>query len=104
MEAFPPPNGSQPKPTHVENWPSGVGEREDAVVVEQGLLDILIERQLAAKLECVAALVPTQHVADGVEIRARHRPRNRLTQREVTADGELRERRRSLNLEFRTEI
>jgi hypothetical protein len=68
----------------------GPGEREDAVVVQQGLLDVLVQRELAAELERVPALVPTEHVADGIEISARHRSRNRLAQREVPADGELR--------------
>ena len=81
-----------------------IAKREYAVVVEQGLLNILIERQLAADLDRVSALVPTEHIAYRVEVRTRSRTADRIRQGELSGDCYLRKRRSSLRREGGTQI
>ena len=79
-------------------------ECEDAVVVEQRLLNVLVERNLSAQLERVVALVPTEDVAYGIEVGAGLRAADRVCQGEEAADGDLRQRRCALDRERRTQI
>src|SRR5215472_5877105 len=71
-------------------------ESENAVIVQQGLLDVLVQRKLAAKLEGVTAAVVAEGIARRVEIGAGHRARNRLGQVEEPGHGDLRKGWRTL--------
>src|SRR5258708_6700268 len=61
-------------------------EGENAIVVEQCLLDVLVERNLSAQLERVLALDPTENVASRVEVSAGRRAADLLSQSEVSGD------------------
>ena len=63
-------------------------------------MDELLERSLDSHFHRVAAARNTEDVAQAVKIAAGRRPVDRLTQREIPGDGDLRERGRSLHAEL----
>ena len=79
-------------------------EGEDAVVIEQRLLDVLVERDLSPQLERVIALDPTENVACGVKVSACYRAADLFSQGKVSSDGDLRQIRRPLDHKCRTQI
>ena len=67
-------------------------EGEDTVVIQQGLLDVLIEGEFAAKLHAVAAMYVADLVAGEIEVSAGNRSGNSLRKREVTGYRDLGQR------------
>src|SRR6516164_1408563 len=51
-------------------------ECKHAIIVQQCLLNVLVQREVAPKLESVPAFDPTEGVSGFVEIRSRNRTRN----------------------------
>src|SRR5205823_577553 len=79
-------------------------ESENAVVVKQCLLDVLVERDLSPQLERVIALDPTENVACGVKVSTGYRATDLFSQGKVSSDGDLRQIRRALDHKCRTQI
>src|SRR5581483_11495573 len=80
-------------------------EGKDAIIVQQGLLDIFIEGDLGTELNRVTAAVPAEDIAQRVKIRTRYRPANSLAQSKrvwPAGDRELGQVRRALNGKCRT--
>src|SRR5689334_25428865 len=63
---------------------------KDAVVIQESFLNVLVERQLAADLDRMAALVPTEYIPDGIQIRTGPRSTDRVGQRKIAGDIYLR--------------
>ena len=68
-------------------------EREDAVVVEQRVVDDLLVREIGAQLERVLALADADRVLDAEIVAARVWSGNRRLAGEEAGDGEPRQRR-----------
>ena len=79
-------------------------EREDAVVVEQRVVDDLLVRKIGAELERVLALADAQRVLHAEVVAAGVRPGDRGLAREESGDGQPRERRIPLKRESRVEV
>ena len=85
---------------------SGLGAREaeGAVIIQQRLLDVLRQAQLAAEADGVASAHITDHIADAVHVIAGDRAGDRLAEREVPGDRDLRKIRRSLDVEVASQV
>src|SRR5205807_7460126 len=77
---------------------------EDAVVVEQRLLNVFVERDFSAELQRVFPLIPTEHVADRIKVSACGRSTNRVCQSEETTYSDLRQGRRTLDRKCGTQV
>jgi len=74
---------------------------EDAVVVQQGLLHVLLQVALTTDKECVLAACRGVNIAKPVDVRTGDRAADLIAKREETAHGDLRELRWPLHVQFR---
>src|SRR5271170_3197223 len=77
---------------------------ENAEVIQVSDDHVFVQRQLAAEIERVFALDHGDQIANGIEIRGRHRARERSANTEISRYGELGQRFRPLDGEIRSEI